>query len=101
MTTETKMLPPWFSHPTCPEPVKGRNLPCGGPLCLEPYNPSGWYGPREATVFCMACGTGRVGSDEQVEQSLIAETWMDARDSHPEGYAAFDAEQAKRRAVLP
>ena len=83
-----QIRPPWFSQPECSRPG------CDGPLCLEPYNPRGWYGPLDATVFCMACGHGFEAGDAVLEQALIAETWMDARERHPCGYNAFAAEES-------
>lgn len=62
---------PWHDCPRCP---KG----CGAVGCLEPYNPSGWYGPSDATVFCPACGGGWYGTEDDLELALIAETWWDA-----------------------
>lgn len=62
---------PWHDAPSGP-------CGCGPVGSLEPFNPSGWYGPRDATLFCPACGHGWYGTDEQIEQALVAETWWDA-----------------------
>jgi hypothetical protein len=68
--------PPWTDCPKCPQIENGE--PCNGPGLLQPYNPSGWYGPQDATLFCHACGTGWYGSDDEIERALIAECWWDA-----------------------
>jgi hypothetical protein len=59
--------------------------PCGdGPIGhLEPYNPSGWYGPRDSTLFCPACGTGWVATDDEIELALIGACWWDAFEHNP------------------
>lgn len=46
--------------------------------CLRPYNPSGWYGPEAATLFCPACGNGWIATEDEIETALIAETWWGA-----------------------
>lgn len=67
---------PWADAPPCPAVVKEE--PCGGPGCLTPFNPRGWYGPEGATLFCQACGTGWYGTDDEIERALIAAAWWDA-----------------------
>ena len=64
---------PWHDCPRCPDERCG--APCGS---LEPYNPDKWYGPRDATLFCPACGTGWHGTDAELEQALVAETAWNA-----------------------
>ena|ERR1700686_2088139 len=67
----TVPLRPWHDAPKTP-------CGCGQIGCLEPYNPSGWYGPADATLFCPACGTGWHGTDAEIVQALISQTWWDA-----------------------
>lgn len=77
-------LRPWHDAPQCP---KG----CGGIGCLKPYNPSGWYGPQDATLFCPACGAGWYGTDDEIEQAMIAECWWDAFNRGNQGEHDFAA----------
>lgn len=62
---------PWHIAPVTP-------CGCGSIGCLDPFNPDRWYGPRDATLFCPACGTGWEGTDDEIETALIAQTWWDA-----------------------
>ena len=97
--TATRELRPWHDCPSGP-------CGCGPVGCLspnrqriylitvsrfriDPYSPGRWYGPQDATLFCPACGTGWHGTDEQIEQALIAETWWDAYMSQSDTKAAF------------
>jgi hypothetical protein len=74
--------------------------PCGCGPCiitsLEPYNPNGWHGPRDSTLFCHACGTGWIASDAQLEQALVAEVWWDAVLASGKSKAAFLRSQRPR-----
>lgn len=63
---------PWHDCPACPK----CNSTVGTPARLE--EPGRWYGPDDATLFCPACGTGWVGSPEDVAQAEKAQAAWEA-----------------------
>lgn len=58
--------------PVCPE----CGLDCAVPARTQ--EPGRWHGPDDATLFCPACGTGWVGSAEDLAQAERAQAAWEA-----------------------
>lgn len=66
-------IDPATDCPACPE--------CKGPfgVPMESAECEGrFYGPRDATLFCVACGVGWVGSHGEVAQARAAQDAFEA-----------------------
>lgn len=72
---------PWHDTATCEAPG------CKGPMVPVRGMANGFGGPADSRIACAACGTGRVGTPEDVaktERSSRAFELYDAGSVHPD-----------------
>lgn len=71
---------------------------CPGWLYPMPYSPGRWYGPRDATLFCHACGTGRVGTAAETRAVRRADAAFERYEASGLSQEAWLADESRRAA---